>query len=98
MQGADKGVGPKWLDKMKKELVDMYLQDIDKIALHMFQSDWNYEQFKNILEYLSDGNSLQVLDFANNWLNKFQDKHQSLFRLHLQMILHPIVNYYKCRK
>ena len=58
--------------------------------MHMFQSHWNYEQFENILENLSDADLLQVLDFAKNWLNKYHDEPKSLFWLHLQMILHSI--------
>ena len=36
------------------------------------------------------------MDFAQNYLNKYQDEPQSVHWHHQQTVLHPVVNYYKC--
>ena len=38
------------------------------------------------------------MDFAQNFIHKYQDKPQSVHWHHQQTAMHPIVNYYRCDK
>ena len=72
--------------------------DMKYLALHSFNMQWNYGQFKYIKdpETLEYGHLVQVMDFRKYYLNQFQDEPQSLFWYHTQTAIHPIINYCRC--
>ena len=91
----------KVIDKVDKsttkfQVIQQYVQDIDKLSLHLFNWKWHEAQFEFIKNNLPKGVLLQVLDFAQNYLNRYQDEPQSCYWVHSQTVIHPIVNYYRC--
>ena len=68
--------------------------DMKGLALHLFDMQWNYSQFRyiNDPETLEYGHLVQVMDFGKNHLNQ----PQSLFWYQTQTVIHPIINYYRC--
>ena len=52
-------------------------------------------QFTGLRDDLSDGLTLQVMDFAKNRGIIYQDEIKSAFYTHQQVSMHPIVTYYK---
>ena len=49
-----------------------------------------------IKETLQIGMLLQVLDFVQNYMNKYQDEPKECHWDHLQTVLHPIINHRHC--
>ena len=80
----------------KMELLESFLSHLQTIALHLFNANWHRAQFQYILQNLKEGYLLQVMDFAQNYLNRFQDEPQAVHWAHEQTSMHPIINYYRC--
>ena len=62
----------------------------------MFNWKWHDQQFQYIKDNLQESHLLEVLDFAQNFMNELGEESQSLHWAHTQMVIHPIVNYHKC--
>ena len=77
-------------------LVRHYCELLDPLGEHLFNAKWQHHQFRLFRSQLPSGTVLQVLDFGQNYLNKFQDEIQSTHWTHNQTTIHPIVSYYKC--
>ena len=89
------------LDKFTKEttkleFLDFFIQDIQELSLHLFNWRWHDQQFDYIKENLQVGMLLQVLDFAQNYMNKYQDEPKECHWDHSQTVLHPIINHRRC--
>ena len=78
----------------RKQLLDIFLSDLQSLSQHVFGANWNYAMFQYIRDNLKPGYLLQVLDFGQNYLNIFQDEPQSKHWDHTQTTIHPIVNYF----
>ena len=78
------------------KLLEEFCKMLEKIALHLFNVNWNKSQLQYIRETLRAGQLLQIMDFGQNYLHVFQDEPQSIHWDHTQSTLHPIVNYYIC--
>ena len=78
------------------EFLDFFIQDIQELSLHLFNWKWHDQQFDYIKEHLQPGMLLQVLDFAQNYMNKYQDEPKECHWDHLQTVLHPIINHRHC--
>ena len=79
----------------RKQLLDIFLSDLDSMSQHVFGANWNYAMFQYIRDNLKPGYLLQVLDFGQNYMNVFQDEPQSKHWDHTQTTIHPIVNFFK---
>ena len=79
----------------KLELLNLYIEDLKAMAEHQFHRFWQYGQFRMIQTNLPSDVLLQVMDFGQNYLNKYQNEPQSVHWHHQQTTLHPIVNYYQ---
>ena len=89
------------LDKFTNEMtvlefLDFFIQDIQELSLHLFNWKWHDQQFDYIKEHLQPGMLLQVLDFAQNYMNKYQDEPKECHWDHSQTVLHPIINHRRC--
>ena len=89
------------LDKFTKEttileFLDFFIQDMQELSLHLFNWRWHDQQFDYIKETLQLGMLLQVLDFAQNYMNKYQDELKECHWDHSQTVLHPIINHRHC--
>ena len=78
---------------MKLEFLNFFIQDIQELSLHLFNWRWYNQQFDYIKETLQLGMLLQVLDFAQNYMNKYQDESKEYHWDHSQTVLHPIINH-----
>lgn len=78
----------------KLAMLKQFYKDIGDLALHLFNAHWHYSQFKFVKNNLLPGQLLQVLDFGQNYMNRYQDEPQSVHWDHNQTVLHPIINYY----
>ena len=80
------------------QLINIYITDLDKMAEHLFNADFQHHQFINVrdnIDGLQDGTVLEVLDFAQNYLCYYQDEPQECHWDHSQVTIHPIVCYFK---
>ena len=73
-----------------------FIQDIQELSLHLFNWKWHDQQFDYIKEHLQPSILLQVLDFAQNYMNKYQDEPKECHWDHSQTVLHPIINHRHC--
>ena len=80
----------------KSKLLSQYISDLQFMSLHMFNWKWHDQQFQYIKDNLQESHLLQVLDFAQNFMNELGEEPQSLHWAHTQTVIYPIVNYYKC--
>ena len=78
----------------RKDLLDVFLDDLKSLSHHLFSANWNYAQFQYIRDNLKPGYLLSVLDFGQNYMNVFQDEPQSIHWDYTQMTIHPIVNFF----
>ena len=79
------------------QLIELYLEQMHPMALHLFVGSWQYRQFQESLKNIGDKNIVQVLDFGQNKLLMYQDEPQAVHWVHTQITVHPIVNYYMCQ-
>ena len=69
----------KRLDKFTKqttilEFLEYFIKDLKDMVLHLFNWKLHDTQFDYIKSTLKPGMLLQVLDFAQNYMNKYQDE------------------------
>ena len=76
--------------------VNEFLDIVDDLSSHLFRANWHKNIFQYIRSHLMQGYVLQVLDFAMNFNNRYQDKVQSAYWSGTQTTLHATVNFYKC--
>ena len=80
----------------KMEFLKSFIRDLCDMALHLFNWKWHDTQFDYIKGNLLPGMLLQVLDFAQNYMNKYQDEPKECHWDHAQTVLHPIINHRRC--
>ena len=79
-----------------RSAVNEFLQIIEDLSEHLFQANWNKNVFQYIKSHLEVGYVLQVLDFAMNFNNRYQDEVQSAYWTGTQTTIHGTVNFFKC--
>lgn len=79
-----------------EDLIDSWLESAWMLAYHHFMARWQHKQFRDIRMNLRHGHSLKVIDFAQNFLHKYQDEVQSSHWEHSQTTVFPCVNYFRC--
>ena len=82
----------------RKQFLQVFLQDVHNMALHMFNWKWHDNQFDYLRNNLKPGMLAQVLDFAQNYMNTHVDEPQGCHWDHTQTVIHPIVNFQICPK
>ena len=80
-----------------RDLIDMYIKQVDAMSEHTFLASWNYVQFKKCKNNLQVGDILIVNDFAQNYLCLHQNEPQGMHWEHKQVTLHPTVVYFRCK-
>ena len=81
---------------MLKGGVNEFLYIIENILDHLFRVNWNRNVFQYIKGHLLKGYVLQVMDFAMNFTNQYQDEVQSAYYGGSQMTIHATMNFYRC--
>ena len=82
----------------KKQFLQVFLDDVHDMSLHVFNWKWHDKQFEYIKNNLKVGMLVSVLDFAQNYMNLNVDEPQGAHWDHTQTVIHPIVNYRLCPK
>ena len=80
-----------------RSAMNEFLDTIESIAAHLFRADWNRNVFQYIKSHLLTGYLLQVMDFAMNFSNRYQDEIQSAYYGETQTTIHGTVNFFKCQ-
>ena len=70
---------------------------IQDLSGHLFRANWNKNVFEYIKGNLEQGYLLQVLDFAMNFNNRYQDEVQSAYWTGTKTTIHGTVNFFKCQ-
>ena len=76
-----------------KMAVNEFLEIIEDISDHLFHANWHQNVFQYIKGHLLDAYVLQVMDFAMNFNNQYQDKVQSAYWNGTQTTIHATVNF-----
>ena len=79
-----------------RSAVNEFLEIIQDLSGHLFRANWNRHVFQYIRSHLEVGYVLQVLDFAMNFNNRYQDEVQSAYWTGTQTTIHGTVNFFKC--
>ena len=77
-------------------LFNEYTEKMENLLEHIFFYQWQYHQFKLLLENIEKGTIVFVHYFAKNLLLRYQKEPQSHLWDHTQVTLHTTVSYYKC--
>ena len=84
------------IKKPLRTAVNQFLEIIDNISDHLFRASWHKHIFEYIKNNMSPGYVLQVMDFAMNFNNRYQDEVQSAYWNGTQTTIHGTVNFYLC--
>ena len=80
-----------------KAAVNEFLELVEDISGHLFRANWHRNVFQYIRGHLQEGYVLQVMDFAMNFSNRYQDEVQSAYFGGTQTTIHATINFFKCR-
>ena len=79
-----------------KSAVNYFLEMTEELSGHLFRANWNKNVFQYIKGHLQSGYILQVMDFAMNFNNRYQDEVQSEYWTGTQTTIHGTMNFFKC--
>ena len=79
-----------------KRAFEIYLKHLDFLSHHLFRSTWNRNIFEYMKGNLRPGYVLQVMDFAMNFNNCYQDKIQQAYWDGTQTTIHATINFMLC--
>ena len=77
--------------------VNEFLDIVEDISAHLFRANWDHNVFQYIKSHLEQGYVLQVMDFAMNFANCYQDEVQSAYYGGTQTTIHVTMNFFKCQ-
>ena len=77
--------------------VNGFLEVIEDLSGHLFRANWNKNVFQYIKGHLEEGFLLQVMDFAMNFNNRYQDEVQSAYWSGMQTTIHGTFNFFRCK-
>ena len=78
------------------ECVTELLKELGPPYRHIFNSEWQRDQFQRLKENLPDDWAIATMDFADNFLCKFQDEPQSAHWPYKQVTFFPVVADSRC--
>lgn len=96
---TEKGVKRKVLvqeEKMLRECLEIFKQQMKTMPKHLFTAQWQYTMFLQQQKTVKPGQLMTVMDFAENYRCVNQDEVQAAYWNYKQATVHPMVNYYKC--
>ena len=79
-----------------RQAFSMLLEIMQPLKSHIFRANWNRNMFDYIRNNLTNGQVVQIFDFAMNFRNIYQDEVQSAYWDGTQMTIHAVINYFKC--
>ena len=85
---------------MKKKPLSSALTDfldlLEDLSSHCFRASWHCGIFEFIKKNIPVGYILQVLDFAMNFNNWYQDEVQAAYWCGTQTTIHATINFFRC--
>ena len=83
--------------KPLKTAINEFLDIVHNLSEHLFRANWHRNMFQYAKSQLANtGYILQVMDFAMNFRNWYQDEVQSAYWNGTQTTIHGTVNFFKC--
>jgi hypothetical protein len=79
-----------------EELLDVLCAKLAKESMHFFVSIFQAQQIRDLRRNLRPRVLMSTMDFAQNYLNTYQDEPQGTHWAHVQTTMFPIVNCYTC--
>ena len=76
--------------------VNEFLELVEHLSQHRCHANWHRNIFQFTKAHLLLGFVLQVMDFAMNFINRYQDEVQSAYWNGTQTTLHATMNFFKC--
>ena len=84
------------IKKPLKTAVNEFLNIVEDLSEHLFRANWHKNLFQYIKGNLLFGYVLQVMDFAMNFNNWYQDEVQSAYWNGTQTTIHGTINFFLC--
>ena len=89
------------MDRVQKsgsvqDCLNELMQELGGLYRHVFNAEWQRKQLQLLKADLPDGWAVAYLDFAENFLCKFQDEVQSAHWSYKHVTLFPSVLFYRC--
>lgn len=78
-----------------KDFVHDLTNYIEPMAMHLFRAEWQHQQMKTCIDTLVKNEVCLVMDYAQDYLCRFQNVTQTAFFEQNQVTIHPIMAYYK---
>ena len=78
------------------DIVDMLSMDLNGIAKHIKVAQWQRHQYQRFSRGAQKGHCVLTVDFAENYLCKYQDEIQSAHWSFRQVSVHPCVFFFPC--
>ena len=78
-----------------EQLIGIFASELHGLAMHLMNADWHHGQFSKLIASLPAKVLVEVLDFGQNYLCRYQDEPQPCYWDHPQVTIHPVVCYYR---
>ena len=78
------------------DIVDMLSMDLNGLAKHIKVAQWQRHQYQMFSRGVPKGHVVLTVDFAENYLCKYQDEIQSAHWSYRQVSVHPCVFFFPC--
>ena len=78
------------------ELITNLKEELLPFSRHIYNFRWQYVQFRAIHNNLPPTWALAIMDFAKNFLCRYQNEVQSVYWSYNQVTVHPCVVHYRC--
>ena len=79
-----------------RSAVNEFLEMIETLSSHLFRANWHRNIFQYMRKHMMRGYVLQVMDFAMNFNNRYQDEVQSAYWGGSQTTIHATINFFRC--
>ncbi|XP_033728817.1 uncharacterized protein LOC117317958 [Pecten maximus] len=79
-----------------QNLIEELANSLKDFSKHLFNAQWQAEQFEKLKANIPDKWVLFCSDFGENYICRQQDEAQSAHWSYDQVTLHPVVAYYRC--
>ena len=72
-------------------------EDLESFSRHIFNADWQFDQYKQLRDDLPPKWLLSVVDFSENYICCYQDEISAAYFQYQQAEIHPTQLFYKCQ-
>ena len=79
-----------------EELITELKEELRPFSEHLFIKDFQAHQLQELRQNLPQGSAMSILDFAENYVCRYQDEVQAAYWTQQSATIHPFVTYYRC--